>query len=108
ARRSAAARYGGLLQERVTAEGDRSLLRSAALALLGRPEDAELHAAALTLLVRDPQTRGRHLPQALRLFAHGDPRLPLELLAEVFPAHPEPVLAALRARLARPGDGGGT
>ncbi|MBK3589789.1 serine protease, partial [Streptomyces sp. MBT57] len=107
ARRSAAARYGGLLQERVTAEGDRSLLRSAALALLGRPEDAELHAAALTLLVRDPQTRGRHLPQALRLFAHGDPRLPLELLAEVFPAHPEPVLAALRARLARPGDGGG-
>ncbi|GFN07620.1 hypothetical protein Smic_61760 [Streptomyces microflavus] len=107
ARRSAAARYGGLLQERVTAEGDRSLLRSAALALLGRPEDAELHAAALTLLVRDPQTRGRHLPQALRLFAHGDPRLPVELLAEVFPAHPEPVLAALRARLARPGDGGG-
>ncbi|MEW2067303.1 trypsin-like peptidase domain-containing protein [Streptomyces sp. NPDC007346] len=107
ARRSAAARYGGLLQPRVTAEGDRSLLRSAALALLERPEDAGLHAAALTLLVRDPQTRGRHLPQALRLFAHGDPRLPVELLAEVFPAHPEPVLAALRARLARPGDGAG-
>lgn len=107
ARRSAAARYAGLLRERVTAEGDRALLRSAALILLDRPEDAELHAAALTLLVRDPQTRNRHLPQALRVFAAGDPRLPVELLAEVFPAHPEPVLAALRARLARPGDGGG-
>ncbi|MCD9901744.1 hypothetical protein LUR56_21210 [Streptomyces sp. MT29] len=33
------------------------------------------------------------------------PALPEEQLAEVFPLHPEPVLAALRARLARPGDG---
>ncbi|MFE6702758.1 serine protease [Streptomyces sp. NPDC057718] len=107
ARRSAAARYAGLLQQRVTAEGDRALLRSAAEILLGRPEDAELHAAAHTLLVRDPKARGRHLPGALRAFAAGNPRLPVELLAEVFPAHQEPVLAALRARLARPGDGGG-
>ncbi|MFI1245106.1 trypsin-like peptidase domain-containing protein [Streptomyces anulatus] len=106
ARRSAAARYAGLLQQRVTAEGDRALLRSAALVLLDRPEDSALHAAALTLLVRDPVTRKSHLPGALRAFAAGDPRLPVELLAEVFPAHPEPVLAALRARLARPGDGG--
>ncbi|MFD3738688.1 serine protease [Streptomyces sp. NPDC058629] len=105
ARRSAAARYAGLLQPRITADGDRALLRSAAEVLLERPEDRELHAAALTLLVRDPRSRGRHLPQALRRFAHGDPRLPVELLAEVFPLHPEPVLAALRARLARPGDG---
>lgn len=105
ARRSAAARYAGLLQPRITAEGDRALLRSAASELLARPDDAGLHADALTLLVRDPKSRGRHLPQALRLFAHGDPRLPVELLAEVFPLHPEPVLAALRARLARPGDG---
>ncbi|MFJ1789948.1 trypsin-like peptidase domain-containing protein [Streptomyces anulatus] len=107
ARRSAAARYAGLLQQRVTAEGDRALLRSAALVLLERPEDSALHAAALTLLVRDPAARRSHLPRALRAFAAGDPRLPVELLAEVFPAHPEPVLAALRARLARPGDGGG-
>ncbi|MFI5904946.1 serine protease [Streptomyces cyaneofuscatus] len=105
ARRSAAARYAGLLQPRITADGDRALLRSAASELLARPEDDGFHAAALTLLVRDPKSRGRHLPQALRLFAHGDPRLPVELLAEVFPLHPEPVLAALRARLARPGDG---
>ncbi|MGA5000032.1 serine protease [Streptomyces arboris] len=105
ARRSAAARYAGLLQPGITAEGDRALLRSAASELLARPDDAGLHAAALTLLVRDPKSRGRHLPQALRLFAHGDPSLPVELLAEVFPLHPEPVLAALRARLARPGDG---
>ncbi|WP_334666064.1 serine protease, partial [Streptomyces cyaneofuscatus] len=88
ARRSAAARYAGLLQPRITAEGDRALLRSAASELLARPDDAGLHAAALTLLVRDPKSRGRHLPQALRLFAHGDPRLPVELLAEVFPLHP--------------------
>ncbi|MFG3403937.1 serine protease [Streptomyces sp. NPDC048142] len=107
ARRSAAARYAGLLQPRVTAEGDRALLRSAALVLLGRPEDTGLHAAALTLLVRDPEARNGYLPAALRAFAAGDPRLPVELLAEVFPAHPEPVLAALRARLARPGDSGG-
>ncbi|MER6697437.1 trypsin-like peptidase domain-containing protein [Streptomyces fimicarius] len=107
ARRSAAARYAGLLQQRVTAEGDRALLRSAALVLLDRAEDAELHAAALALLVRDPVARRSHLPAALRAFAAGDSRLSVELLAEVFPAHPEPVLAALRARLARPGNGGG-
>ncbi|MFF8964804.1 trypsin-like peptidase domain-containing protein [Streptomyces globisporus] len=107
ARRSAAARYAGLLQQRVTAEGDRALLRSAAEILLERPEDAGLHAAAHTLLVRDPKARSRHLPGALRAFAAGDPRLPVELLAEVFPSCQEPVLAALRARLARPGDGGG-
>ncbi|MCA1272022.1 serine protease, partial [Streptomyces sp. 7G] len=107
ASRSAAARYAGLLQQRVTAEGDRALLRSAAEILLERPEDAGLHAAAHTLLVRDPKARGRHLPGALRAFAAGDPRLPVELLAEVFPSHQEPVLAALRVRLARPGDGGG-
>ncbi|MBK6045238.1 serine protease, partial [Streptomyces sp. MBT55] len=107
ARRSAAARYAGLLQQRVTAEGDRALLRSAAEILLERPEDAGLHAAAHTLLVRDPKVRSRHLPGALRAFAAGDPRLPVELLAEVFPSYQEQVLAALRARLARPGDGGG-
>ncbi|CAM5679871.1 hypothetical protein SBADM41S_06050 [Streptomyces badius] len=107
ARRSAAARYAGLLQQRVTAEGDGALLRSAAEILLERPEDADLHAAAHTLLVRDPKARGRHLPAALRAFAAGDPRLPVELLAEVFPSYQEPVLAALRARLAHPGDGGG-
>ncbi|MFJ2026383.1 serine protease [Streptomyces sp. NPDC087897] len=106
ARRSAAARYAGLLQPRVTAEGDRALLRSAAEILLKRPEDAEPHAAARALLVRDPKSRARHLPDTLRAFATGDPRIPVGLLAEVFPAHPEPVLAALRARLARPGDGG--
>ncbi|MFE2651276.1 trypsin-like peptidase domain-containing protein [Streptomyces sp. NPDC059346] len=106
ARRSAAARYAGLLHRHVTAEDDRALLRGAAEILLGRAEDAELHAAARALLVRDPKSRGRHLPDTLRAFATGDPRLPVELLAEVFPAHPEPVLAALRARLAHPGEGG--
>ncbi|MER7695631.1 MULTISPECIES: trypsin-like peptidase domain-containing protein [unclassified Streptomyces] len=106
ARRSAAARYAGLLQRRITAEDDRALLRSAALELLERPDDDGLHAAALTLLVRDPGAGDRHLPRALRAFAAGEPGLSVELLAEVFPAHPEPVLAALRARLARPGDDG--
>ncbi|MEK8145051.1 hypothetical protein NKH18_37185 [Streptomyces sp. M10(2022)] len=55
--------------------------------------------------MRDPRTRDRYLPQALRFFAEGGPGLPTALLAEVFPARPQPVLAALRERLARPGDG---
>ncbi|MFD9504555.1 trypsin-like peptidase domain-containing protein [Streptomyces sp. NPDC060035] len=104
ARRAAAAVHATLTAAVVTSDGDRALLRGAALTLLARAGDTALHAPALTLLVRDPQTRIRYLPQALRVFAAGDPRLPVALLAEVLPEHPEPVLAALRARLAVPGD----
>ncbi|MFI2779079.1 serine protease [Streptomyces sp. ALB3] len=104
ARRAAAAVHAPLAAARALSAPDRALLRGAMLTLLGRPDDAVLHAQALTVLVRDPATGGRHLPQALRLFAGGDPRLPVALLTEVFPGHPEPVLAALRARLALPGE----
>ncbi|MDQ0793648.1 serine protease [Streptomyces sp. B1I3] len=103
-RRAAAAVHATLTAGLVTSDDDRALLRGAAQTLLARPADADLHAPALTLLVRDPQTRGRHLPQALRIFATGDPGLPVTVLTEVFPEHPEPVLAALRARLSLPGD----
>ncbi|MFS0697395.1 trypsin-like peptidase domain-containing protein [Streptomyces nitrosporeus] len=85
-------------------DGDRALLREAASALLARPGRPELHASALTVLVRDPQTRRSCLRQALRAFAAGDPGLPVSLLAEVFPEYPGAVLAALGARLSLPGD----
>ncbi|MER5982424.1 trypsin-like peptidase domain-containing protein [Streptomyces sp. NPDC001787] len=107
ARHPAAAHHAMLLAGRTLTGTDRALLRTAALALLGRRSAGALHGAALTLLVRDPQTRDDYLAEALRVFAAGDPRLPVALLAEVFPARPQPVLAALRARLARPGDGAG-
>ncbi|WP_069170398.1 serine protease [Streptomyces griseus] len=102
-RRAAAAVHATRTANLATSDDDRVLLRGAALALLARPADAVLHAQALTLLVRDPHTAGRYLPQALRVFAAGDPRLPVALLAEVSAEHPEPVLAALHARLALPG-----
>lgn len=103
ARRAAAAFHATLTAASALTEADRALLRGAALTLLARPDDTALHAQALTVLVRDPRAGGRYLPQALRIFAAGDPRLPLPLLTEVFPKYPEPVLAALRARLSLPG-----
>lgn len=103
-RRAAAAVHATLTAALATSDADRALLRGAALTLLARADDTALHGPALSLLVRDRQTRIRYLPQALRVFAAGDPRLPVALLAEVFPEYPEPVLAALRARLAVPGD----
>ncbi|MEU5169525.1 trypsin-like peptidase domain-containing protein [Streptomyces mutomycini] len=105
ARRAAAALHATLAAVRTHSESDRALLRGAALTLLARPDDTALHAQALTVLVRDPGAGRRYLPQALRIFAAGDPRLPVALLTEVFPEHPEPVLAALRARLSLPGNG---
>ncbi|MEU6883539.1 trypsin-like peptidase domain-containing protein [Streptomyces sp. NPDC046712] len=96
-RRAAAAAYGCLVAEHVTTGPDRELLRYTALALLARPGDADLHGSALGLLVRDPHTRARHLPRALT-----DPRVPANALAAALTTHPEPVLAAFRARLHGP------
>ncbi|WP_371606100.1 serine protease [Streptomyces sp. NBC_01213] len=104
ARRAAAAVHLPLVAAHTLHDSDRALLRRTALTLLARPDDAVLHAQALTVLVRDPATGGRYLPQALRVFAAGDPRLPVTLLTDVFPEYPEPVLAALRARLSLPGE----
>ncbi|WP_329306264.1 serine protease [Streptomyces sp. NBC_01260] len=107
ARRIAAASYGAVVAPKLTRDADRELLRRSALALLARPGDTDLHGPALTRLVADPQTRDRYLPQALRAFATGGPRLSPAALAVALPTHPEPVLTAYRDRLVRSGDGAG-
>ncbi|MCW8379079.1 trypsin-like peptidase domain-containing protein [Streptomyces justiciae] len=104
-RRVAAVAYGLRAAPYVTTEADRELLRYAALTLLARPADCTLHGGALALLVRDPRTRARHLPQALGHFAAGDPHFPPSALVAALATHPEPVLDAFRARLRRPGAG---
>lgn len=106
-RRMAAASYGALVAPHLSCETDRALLRRAALSLLARPADIDVHGSALALLVADPQTRDRYLPQALRAFAADGPKLSAAALAVALPTHPEPVLAAYRDRLVRPGDGAG-
>ncbi|MER7724498.1 serine protease [Streptomyces sp. NPDC096323] len=107
ARRIAAASYGALVAGHLTRDTERALLRRAALALLARPADTDLHGPALALLVADPQTRDRYLPQALRAFAADGPKIDAAALAVALPTHPEEVLAAYRERLVRPGDGAG-
>ena len=79
------------------------LLRHAALALLAREDEPALHGAALALLVREPQTRDGHLPGALAAYGRGDPFVTAAALGPALESHPEPVLAALTARLAAPG-----
>ncbi|MEU0970883.1 trypsin-like peptidase domain-containing protein [Streptomyces sp. NPDC005917] len=105
ARRVAAVAYGLRAAPHVRSEPDRELLRYAALALLARPADCTLHGGALALLVRDPRTRARHLPQALRHFATGDPQLSPSALVPALATHPDDVLEAFRARLREPGAG---
>ncbi|WTZ34210.1 serine protease [Streptomyces sp. NBC_01396] len=105
ARRVAAVAYGLRAMPHVRTEADRDLLRYAALALLARPADSSLHGGALALLVRDPRTRARHLPQALRHFAAADPHFPPGALVPALATHPEPVLDAFRDRLRRPDAG---
>lgn len=106
-RHVAAAAYALKAAPHVTTEADRQLLRYSALALLDRPAEGTLHGAALALLVRDRQTRSKHLPQAIARFTSGDPHLPPGALAAALTTHPEPVLAAFRARLYQPGEGPG-
>lgn len=108
ARRVAAVAYGLRAAPHVRTEADRELLRYAALALLSRPADCSLHGGALALLVQDPQTRARHLPQALRRFASGDPQFPPSALAPALATHPDPVLDAFRTRLSAGPDVGDT
>ncbi|MFI9719617.1 serine protease [Streptomyces sp. NPDC052396] len=101
----AAAAYGLKAAPHAETAADRELLRYAALTLLGRSGEDTLHGAALTLLIRDRETRAKHLPQALARFAAGDSQLPPQALAAALTTHPEPVLAAFRARLHEVGDG---
>ncbi|KES03385.1 hypothetical protein BU52_30975 [Streptomyces toyocaensis] len=104
ARRAAAVAHGLRVAPHAREGTDRTLLRYAALAVLVRGADRELHGGALALLVRDPDSRDRHLPRALAHFADGDPHLPPSVLTDAFATHPEPVLAAFRTRLARAAD----
>ncbi|MFI5825126.1 trypsin-like peptidase domain-containing protein [Streptomyces rishiriensis] len=102
ARRAAAVTHGLRAAPHVRTEPDRLLLRHAALTLLARPADRTLHRGALALLVRDPETRSRHLAQALERFAAGDRQVPPEALLTALSTHPEPVLDAFRTRLHGP------
>ncbi|MGW3323361.1 serine protease [Streptomyces virginiae] len=101
-RRVAAAAYGQAAAPHVRTPADRELLRHAAQALLARPADASLHGSALAILLRDPQVRGRYLPDALACFRDPESgsRLPAEALVAALPVLPDPdvVFAALRAR----------
>lgn len=106
ARRVAALAYGLRTAPHARTDADRELLRHAALALLARPADVTLHSGALALLVRDPETRARYLPQALERFAEGDPQLPASALVAALDTHPDPVLDAFRTRLRTPGADG--
>ncbi|MFG3102548.1 trypsin-like peptidase domain-containing protein [Streptomyces sp. NPDC048182] len=109
-RRRAAARHGLRAAPHARTDADRTLLRHAALALLGStgdgPDDAlrdtPLLGGALALLVHDPGSRDRHLTRALARFAAGDPHLPPSAIAAALPTHPDPVLDAFRVRLGRP------
>ncbi|UPZ28633.1 serine protease [Streptomyces sp. LRE541] len=105
ARRAAAVAYALRTAAHVRTEADRELLRRTALALLARPGDCTLHGSALALLIRDPHTRARHLPQALARFRALDPRLPASALVAALATHPDPVLAAFHDRLREPDDG---
>ncbi|MEE4540928.1 trypsin-like peptidase domain-containing protein [Streptomyces sp. V4-01] len=104
-RHVAAATYGPRAAPFAPTRADRELLRYAALTLLARPGDCTLHGVALGLLVRDPDTRARHLPAALRHFgsagAAGDAcgGLHPAALTQALATDPEPVLAAFAARL---------
>ncbi|MFZ3560181.1 trypsin-like peptidase domain-containing protein [Streptomyces sp. BH055] len=104
-RHVAAAAYGVRVAPRVEDPADRELLRHAALALLERPGERELHGAALALLVRDPHSRPVYLARALERFVAGDARLSADALAPAVATHPEPVFAAFQARLREPGPG---
>ncbi|MGW6785740.1 serine protease [Streptomyces sp. NPDC054987] len=101
-RRAAAAAHGLATAPHVRTAADRALLRRAARALLARSSDAPLHGSALAVLLRDPQARARHLPDALASFAGPDPagRLPASALVAALPVLPDQdaVFAALRTR----------
>ncbi|MFE2359222.1 trypsin-like peptidase domain-containing protein [Streptomyces parvulus] len=104
-RRAAAVTHGLRTAPHARTAADRTLLRHAALVLLAGHADSLLHGGALALLVRDPDSRERHLPRALDHFAAGDPQLPPSAVATALPTHPEAVLEAFRVRLRGPDAG---
>ncbi|MEU6570287.1 trypsin-like peptidase domain-containing protein [Streptomyces parvulus] len=104
-RRAAAVTHGLRTAPHARTAADRTLLRHAALVLLAGQADSRLHGGALALLVRDPDSRERHIPRALDHFAAGDPQLSPSAVATALPTHPEAVLEAFRVRLRGPDAG---
>ncbi|MFF2653656.1 serine protease [Streptomyces sp. NPDC058045] len=102
-RHIAAAVHALAVAPHATARADRLLLRHTALTLLGRSQDDALRGAVLGLLVRDPDTRARYLPQALRQLTSPDGYLPADAVSAALTGHPGQTLAALRIRLSRRG-----
>ncbi|MGW7520339.1 trypsin-like peptidase domain-containing protein [Streptomyces sp. NPDC054796] len=102
-RRGTAARHAPRAARHARTPADHALLRRAALALLpDRDGGVDARAAALAVLVRDPYSRSRYLDVALTHFAaSGAPEL-ASALGSALGTHPEPVLAAFRARLRVP------
>ncbi|WP_034090214.1 hypothetical protein [Streptacidiphilus albus] len=92
---------------RAESGADRALLRYAAEALLARDGERALHGAALAVLVADPATRDRWLPEAAARYTEEDPLLRPQHLAPGLDGHPVLVLAAYAARLHRPGEEAG-
>ena len=88
-------------------DADRSLLRFAAETLLARDTERNLHGAALAVLVADPESRGRHLPEAVARYAADDPLLTPRQLAAALDSHPALVLSGYAARMRRPGEEAG-
>ncbi|MFJ7202718.1 trypsin-like peptidase domain-containing protein [Streptomyces sp. NPDC098789] len=88
-RRVAAATYALAAAPHVRTPADRELLRFAAQAILARPADASLHGTALAILLRDPQERARHLPDALVCFRARSSRLPAAELVAALPVLPD-------------------
>lgn len=84
-----------------------ALLRHAAGALLAREDEPGLHGAALAVLVRDPQTRARHLPAALEAYRADRPFVTAQVLGLALGTDRDAVLAAFEERLAAPGGGTG-
>ncbi|UNS99321.1 serine protease [Streptomyces tubbatahanensis] len=87
------------LARRNGTEGDRESLRRAARALLSRAEVRDSHEIALTVLVRDPHSRPRHLGAALRRFAASGGSELAAALSDACTTHPEQVFAAFHALL---------
>ncbi|WP_143094756.1 serine protease [Streptacidiphilus jiangxiensis] len=95
------------LVARHAAEGapaERTLVRLAAEALLGRADEEALHGAAYSALVRDPVGRARHLRGAVTRYLAGDPLLGAAALAPALDSHPALVLSGYAGRLHEPGE----
>ncbi|MGY1438353.1 serine protease [Streptomyces reniochalinae] len=96
------ATYALRLARRNGTESDRESLRRAARAPLSRARIHDSHEVALTVLVRDPRSRPRHLEAALRRFAETGGSELAAALGNACTTHPEQVFAAFHTLLTDP------